>query len=156
MEAEVYFDRGIEMAEQLADLPALIRMLANRAEPLIHVGELARAEASLTKAARLVARIDDSGARVDIARFRAVIAQHEDDFQAADRHLTAALTQAVGEGLKLERAESLEEIARLRHRQNRIGDALSAAEAAGELFASLSARRDLARVEALLEEWSSD
>ncbi|MDQ3521649.1 MAG: hypothetical protein M3434_04840, partial [Gemmatimonadota bacterium] len=79
MEAEVYFDRGIEIAEQLGDVPARAKLRANRAEPLIHTGQLAHAKWTLATAEQLATQASDTGTLADIARFRAVIAREEGD-----------------------------------------------------------------------------
>src|SRR4028118_865385 len=70
MEAEVYFDRAVEIAERIGDSAHIASVLANRSLPLIHVGELARARDTLRRAGEAARRHDRRRPRGDRARPR--------------------------------------------------------------------------------------
>ncbi|HKP76715.1 MAG TPA: tetratricopeptide repeat protein, partial [Longimicrobiaceae bacterium] len=53
LEAEIYFTRGIELAERLSHSLMLANLYGNRAEPLIEIGETDQATETLARAATL-------------------------------------------------------------------------------------------------------
>lgn len=150
LEAEIYFDRGVEMAEWIPDVPMLARLYANRAEPMIRVGDLLRARASLDRAEALAQPIQAASTLADVARFRGMIAAASDDFAEAERQITASLAIADGAGLRLARAEGLEELATIQERQGRHQEATEALRSAREAYTAVGARRDAGRVAARL------
>ena len=50
LEADVYYSRGIEIAERHSKSPLLAKLYGNRAEALIHIGEIQQARDSLDRA----------------------------------------------------------------------------------------------------------
>jgi tetratricopeptide (TPR) repeat protein len=155
IEAEVYFDRGIEIADDLGDRAALTRLLANRAEPLIHTGDLSQALRTLGAAEALALQINDIGTLADVARFRAMIARKEGDLNTALQYVTDSLRLASDVGLDLERAEALEERACLFDAEGRANEAFSALQEAQAGYQTLGAAGDAARTREVLESWSS-
>jgi tetratricopeptide (TPR) repeat protein len=156
LEAELYFDHAIEQADRLGHTPHLARLLVARAEPLIHMGELGRARATLDQAERMAGKPNDADLGVDIRRFRGMLARMEGDHAAADEHLRAALEQAEQGGFALEEAEVLAEMARLCWAGGRPADARATAEGARQRFRALGARREVEEMERLLAGWEGD
>lgn len=154
MEAEVYFDRGIEIAEQLGHLPMLAKLRANRAEPLIHTGQIPEARKTLDEAERLARSIREVGTLADATRFRAMIARKQDDLNAAKQYIADSLRLASDAGLDLERAEALEERACLLDAEGRTTEAFSTLQEAQAGYQALGAERDAARTQEMLESWS--
>jgi tetratricopeptide (TPR) repeat protein len=155
MESEIYFTRGIEIADQLRDVPMRARLQANRAESLIHVGELASAEATLNEADCIVKEINALDLGADVARFRAMIARKQNDLVTAEQCIVDAIRLATEAGLALERAEALEELACIRAAEGRREEAFSTLNEAHERYEALGAKRDAARTLDVLENWSS-
>ena len=151
MEAEIYFDRGIEIAEQLGDVPMLAKLRANRAEPLIHTGQITEARKAMDEAERLASPIRELRTLADIARFRSMIAREENDFRAAEQHVTRSLQLAQEAGLELELAEASEEHACLLTAQGRLREAVDALQRAQDRFRALGAQRDVARTQETLD-----
>ena len=155
MESDLYFDRGIELAERHDDRPLLAKLYANRAEPLIQMGEVARARESLARAEALALELGDPGTAVQVVRFRAVIARMEGELDEADRCLRDALAGAERAGLELERAEILGGVARLRWEQGRHAEARAAVVDARARFAALGAAREIRRLDDVIAEWGT-
>ncbi|HEX8359918.1 MAG TPA: tetratricopeptide repeat protein [Longimicrobium sp.] len=155
LESDLYFDRGIEIARRLDDRPMLGKLYANNAEPLIHLGELARAATVLRRAEEIATPLGDSATVALSARFRAVLARLAGDFDEADRHLSRAATLAQAEGLALERTEILGGLARLRWEQGRRDEARAALHEARERFAALGAAREIRRLDEVLAAWET-
>ena len=151
MEAELYLDRGIEVAEQLGDVPVGAKLRANRAEPLIHTGQLALARKSLDAAELLATQSKGAGTLSDIARFRSMIARQEGEFDSAEQHITRSLQLAQEAGLALEHAEASEEYACLLAAQGRTQEAVDALRRAQDGFRALGAQRDVARTQETLD-----
>lgn len=152
IEAEVYFDRGIEVARRLDDRAQLARLCANRAEPLIRTGEAMRGRASLEQAEQHAIACGAQSTLARIASLRALAARLEGDFSAAEAHVNAALDIARTGLLLLAEAEAMEELARLRYEQGRIGEAHSDAATARSLYRRLGAARHAAEMNVLLHE----
>lgn len=155
MESELFFGRGIEIAERLGNSALLGRLHVNLAEPLIHVGEHVRAAEALQRAEDLAAQIGDVDVLAAVERFRGVIAHREGGFAAAERHLEHSLEIASRADLYTERAPTLEEMAKLRWSEGREDEARVALGQARDAFASIGAEWDSARVKNLLTEWES-
>jgi tetratricopeptide (TPR) repeat protein len=154
MEAEVYFGRGIEIAHQLSHVPMLAKLHANRAEPLIHTGDLAQASIALDIADRLTIHTTDMVTLADISRYRAMIARIQGDFVSAEQHVSLSLTLAVSSKLDLEHAEALEERACLLSAEGQTDKAVATLSEAHERYEALGAKRDAARTLEVLENWS--
>jgi tetratricopeptide (TPR) repeat protein len=154
VEAELYFDRGIELAERLNHVPTLTRFYLNRAEPLTRVGEFAGATASLDRAEALARETADREVLVDIPRFRAAIAKGSGDFDRADDFLQLGLRLSGEAGMKLERAEALDALAQLRRAQGRGAEAVEVLRAARDEYEALGATREYTRTVSRLAEWS--
>lgn len=122
MEAEVYFSRGIEIGERLAHAPQLAKLYCNRAEPLIHVGEGARALASLDRAELFARQVGDGGALSRIDSFRGTVLRQRGDLPDAERVLRRAVDAADSSGLAPERAEALRLLAELHLEQGRVAE----------------------------------
>ena len=142
LDAEVYFSQSIEIGERLSHSPVLARLYCNRAEPLIRVGELARARATLQQALAAAAAVGDRAGLAEVSRFRGWIAMVEGEQDAAERHLRHALELADDGTLARERGKALQQLARLRERQGRLDDARALFVQARELFGSLGAAQD--------------
>lgn len=155
MEAEIYFSRGIEIAEQLEDAGMLAKLCVNRSEPLIEVGELRRARKTIQRAKEIARRIKDRHVMADAARFLAMIARKKGDLDAANRHLSKSLVIAAKAGLTLERAEALEELALLRWQEGKRSEATETAREAGQVYVSLGASAYARRMEVMLQEWQA-
>ncbi|CAN5640646.1 hypothetical protein BH23GEM5_BH23GEM5_09230 [soil metagenome] len=155
MEAEVYFDRATEIAEQLEDIPIQAKMKANRAEPFIRTGQLAQARKTLDAAEKLARQVNDKATQADIARFRSMIAREEGDLEAAAEQIAYSLQLAVEAGLDLEHAEALEEHACLLSAKGQTNEAVATLSEAHERYEALGAKRDVARTLEVLECWSS-
>jgi tetratricopeptide (TPR) repeat protein len=153
-ESGLYFDRGLELAEQHGDVAVRATLLSNRAEPLINVGETARALATLREAEELAQHTGDQRTLSEVSRFRGAIARAEGRGAEAEEYLTRAMDLAERAGLDLERAEAMEELARLRWDEGRPGPARATAREAQRAFAALGATHNATRVEALLASWA--
>jgi tetratricopeptide (TPR) repeat protein len=156
MESEMYFTRGIEIAEQIGDSALLAKLYANRAEPLINVGDLESALDTLSKAEAVAKEVGLPKANAGIARFRAAIARRKGDTKTASRFLSESLVIAAKAGLHLERAEALEELARVRWQEGKGDEATATAREARQVYASLGAEKDSNRVEELLDQWETE
>jgi tetratricopeptide (TPR) repeat protein len=154
MESEVYFDRGIEIAEQLGDVPMQAKLRANRAETLIHTNQLIEAQTTLYEAERLAIPIRELGTLADVARFRAMIAREQGNFSTAEQYIADSLRLAAEAGLELERAEALEELACLLSAEGQTDKAVATLSEAHERYEALGAKRDAARTREVLESWS--
>ncbi|HET7276413.1 MAG TPA: tetratricopeptide repeat protein [Longimicrobiaceae bacterium] len=150
MEAELYFDRGIEIALRFEHLTFLGRLYLNRAEPLIHIGELSRALTGLSEAEAVAKTIGDRAIVAAAARFRAIIARQEGDLEAADAHLAISLAIAREARLELEYAEALGEISRLRQEQGDSAEAVKTARDARARFLTLGAVREVEKLDAAI------
>lgn len=150
LEAEVYFDRAIEIADRDGDSAHMASLLANRALPLLQVGELSRARDTLRQAEEAARRIDSRVALADIARFRGMLARLEGDSAEARRYLDESLALTTGSGLEYERAKALAEIGSLHLDEGRTSRAATVLQTACEIFRSLGAVRDAHQTEELL------
>lgn len=153
LEAEVYFSRGIELAEQERNTPLLAKLFANRAEPLIATGQIDVARASLGRADELARSIDAHDTLADVARFRGSAAAAEGDLAAAAEWLERSVAIADRAQLRLERAEAERELARLRWSEGRREEAKELLRGAETVFRSLAAERDATVTAELLERW---
>jgi tetratricopeptide (TPR) repeat protein len=154
LEAELYLERALDVAERIGHLPTAAFLHLNLAEPLIQMGELRRARATLDRAEELAAPLGDRGTLAAARRFRAVIARIEGDFTAADRELEDAAALLEGDGDELERAQILGAVARLRWEQGRRDEARAALHRARDCFAALGAAREIRRLDEVLAGWA--
>jgi tetratricopeptide (TPR) repeat protein len=155
MHADLLFHRALELAEELGDATITTTLLLNRAEPLIHVGELDEAERVLDRAEAMAERIQNVRELAEAARFRALLARGRGDEADALGHLARSLLLATRAGLRLERAEALEQMALLHHDAGREDDARAhLSDACSEYFAA-GATRDCGRCRETLSAWSS-
>ena len=153
LEAQLHLERGIEIAERTGNIVRLTELRTNRVEPLIHLNDLKAAADEAATAEGLARRISLHSALTDLARFRAMIAMAEGRLDDAEADVRKALAISQEHDLTLCRGESLEQLARLRRRQGRLTEALSALEQAFDTFLSIPAKQDVSRVAPLLEEW---
>lgn len=156
LEAEVYFDRGIEIAQEIGDVPMGARLHANLAVPLIHTGEYGRARTALDRAAQLATRILDTETLSHTARLHGAIARLHGDFAAAREHLADALRFATGPGCDIARAEALEEQGQIALAEGKLTEASDVFAEARSCYGTLGAEHDVARMEALLERCNSE
>jgi tetratricopeptide (TPR) repeat protein len=155
MQADLLFHRALELAEELGDATITTTLLLNRTEPLIQVGELDAAERVLDRAEAMAERINNVRELAEAARFRAMLARRRGDETGAAGHLGRSLLLATRAGLRLERAEALEQMALLHHDAGRADAAHThLAEACSEFFAA-GATRDCGRCRELLSAWAS-
>ena len=152
LEAEVCFDRGTEIAARISDAPLLAKLYANRAEPLLHLGNVEKARRSLDHAEQLARRVDARGTLSEVARFRGLVARAEGSPEEAEAHLARALEIARAAGLQLEEAEAARELGALWRALGRDGEARATLERARDLFRHIGADRDAERVEEELAE----
>lgn len=153
MQADVLFHRALELAEQVGDSTVTTTLLLNRAEPLIQVGELDLAQAALDRAEAMAERTQNARDLAEAARFRALLARRRGDEAGAVWQLARSLLLATRAGLRLERAEALEQMALLHHDAGRTEDArMHLSEACTEFFAA-GATRDCIRARELLSAW---
>jgi tetratricopeptide (TPR) repeat protein len=152
MEADLYFDRGIEIAERTGDAPQLARLCANRAEPLLHVGEVGRARASVERAAEIAGRIAFPELLVEVARYRGMVERAEGDIVTAEAHMRESARIALCAELELERADALRELGTLLAATARPDEAREVLSDAVEIFTGIGAVVDARRVRALLVE----
>jgi tetratricopeptide (TPR) repeat protein len=153
MQADLLFHRALELADELGDATISTTLLLNRAEPLIQVGELDAAEEVLNRAEAMAERIQNVRELAEAARFRALLARRRGDEAGAVGQLARSLLLATRAGLKLERAEALEQMALLHHDAGRAEDARAhLSEACCEFFAA-GATRDCIRARELLSAW---
>ena len=150
MEAEVCFDRGIEIAGRLSDVPLLAKLYANRAEPLLRLRDFGRARASLDQARSFAARVDARETLADVARFRGMLSAAEGEAEEAAQHFRSALSIARAAGLALEEAEALRELGVFERSRGRHADGRAALQEARAIFVRLGAERDAERVDELL------
>jgi tetratricopeptide (TPR) repeat protein len=146
LEAEIYYTRGIELAERQSQSALLAKLYGNRAEPLIQIGEIRAAVETLKKAEAAAEAVGDRLARVEVERWRSRIARIEGDFAGAERHIARALE--LGSDPSLERAAALRELGTLQEARGRGDDAREAYVRSQELYASLGAEahaRDVGR-----------
>jgi tetratricopeptide (TPR) repeat protein len=151
MEAQVYFGRGIEIAQQVGDTTMLAKLHLNRAEPLIRVGEFASARESLDAAESLAGPVAEKTDLADVKRFRASIARLQLDLDQAEHLIQDALAIASSADLDLEYAEALEEQSRIRLAEGRPGAARILLREALSRFQAIGARQDAERVQEELE-----
>jgi tetratricopeptide (TPR) repeat protein len=155
MQADLIFHRALELAEELGDTTVTTTLLLNRAEPLIQVGELDVAERVLDRAEGMAERIQNVREMAEAARFRGMLARRRGDEAGASGHLGRSLLLATRAGLRLERAEALEQMALLHHDAGRADAAHThLAEACSEFFAA-GATRDCGRCRELLSAWAA-
>jgi tetratricopeptide (TPR) repeat protein len=155
MQADLLFHRALELAEEVGDATILTTLLLNRTEPLIQVGELDRAQEVLDRAEEMAERIQNVRELAEAARFRALLARRRGDEAGAAQHLGRSLLLATRAGLRLERAEALEQLALLHYDAGRVEDARAhLTEACAEFFAA-GATRDCARCRETLSAWAS-
>ena len=154
MDSMLYFDRGLEVADDLGDLRVQATMLANRAEPLIFMGEMERASATLDRAESLAARIGDQRTLCEVHRFRGLIARLLHQVVESESHLSRALAVARSADLPLEGAEATEELAHVRWREGRAGAARVLAREALRTYEQLGAGRNARRARDLLADWT--
>jgi tetratricopeptide (TPR) repeat protein len=153
-ESGLYFDRGLELAEQHGDVRVRATLLCNRAEPMIFVGETDRALATLREAEEIAVETGDQRTLSEVNRFRGVIARVAGAGAEAEECLTRAMEIAERAGLDLERAEAMEELARLRWGEGRRGPARATAREAQRAYAALGAAHNATRLAALLASWA--
>jgi tetratricopeptide (TPR) repeat protein len=152
LQAQVYVDRGIEIAARIDDRVQLARLSINRAEALIHLGELARAREALAEAEARAAEMHVGEMTADVWRLWGMLAREEGERAEARRRFEQGLALCASSGLHYKRGETLRELAAL-HRV--AGDVQGARECLAEarvLFDGIGAAREARRVEALLRE----
>jgi tetratricopeptide (TPR) repeat protein len=154
MEAEIYFSRGIEIAEQLGDTTMLGKLLGNRAEALIQNGDFALALKSLGEAERIALQVGDNSGLADGRRYRGRIARLQHDFRAAQDHLDKAMEIAKGAALRLEVGEVLEEQAHVRWGEGRAGAARVLLREAIAVYGEVGAKNDVQRAQRLQARWA--
>jgi tetratricopeptide (TPR) repeat protein len=145
LEAEIYFSRGIELAERQSQSALLAKLYGNRAEPLIQIGEIAAAAETLDKAEAAAEAVGDRLALIEVERWRSRIAQLGGDFASADRHIERAL--ATSDEPSLERAAALRELGILREARGQRDAARVAYQESEAMYAGLGAEahaRDVA------------
>jgi tetratricopeptide (TPR) repeat protein len=152
LEAELYFDRGIDLAEREANLPLLARLHVNRAEPLIQLSEFARARESLERASELAERVREPEVAAAVQRFHGVIARLEGNLPLAEAHLERARALAAEGGGDLEFAEATGSLASVRALQGRGEEARALLEEGAAIFRRLGALREVGRLEERLRE----
>lgn len=155
MQADLLFHRALELADELGDATVTTTLMLNRVEPLIHVGELDAAQELLDRAEAMAERIQNVRELAEAARFRGLLARRRGDEEGASGYLAKSLLLATRAGLRLERAEALEQMALLHYDAGREDAARTHLnEACAEFFAA-GATRDCGRCRETLSEWAS-
>jgi tetratricopeptide (TPR) repeat protein len=149
LESDVFFSRGIEIAERLSNIPMLAKLYGNRAEPLIEIGDFDQAEETLAGAEGAATAVGDRVALGVVWRWRAALARLRSDFGEAERCVERALSFATEP--TLERAEILLELGDQHAQQGRIADAEAAYLRSRELSRSLAAAAQLKEADARIE-----
>lgn len=155
MEALTYFARGIEIAEETTRSPLLALLHVNQAEPLIEIGDIELALASLQSAERHATRNGNHVVLVDCGRYRGRISRLQRSWEEAERQLAKAMEYASEERLPLNLAELLEEQALLYRDMSDYEMAVERCALARDGFLRVGALRDLARVQSLEAELSA-
>jgi tetratricopeptide (TPR) repeat protein len=150
LESLLCFDRGIEIAERIGDQAQIARLFANRAEPLLSLGDFALVPPSLARAEEIATRIGARATLADVARHRGRMYRLLGEVERAQEELLRGVRIASEAGLTLARAETMEEIGRSYREQGREAEAGAALTEAHAAFVELGAVRDAARVERLL------
>ena len=153
MEASLYLERALEIAERLGDRLLIASVHANRARPLLRLGELDHAEQALDAAEALIPGDGYPGTRCNIMRRRAALARLRGNLDEAERLALRALQAAIAEQLTLERADALDELSLIREEQGRRALAWAALRESYDLFVAAQAygyaRRAEERLQAL-------
>lgn len=156
LEAGLYLDRGIEIAERLGNTDQLSRLCMNRAEAMIQMDELRPARSLLDRANELALRVMDREIQADVQRFHAAIARREGDHEGAASRLARALEISSGANLALEHAKALEELALLQRDRGDEAAAIETLRQARVSYEALNARWNLEKVDGLLERWTNE
>ncbi|HEU5207899.1 MAG TPA: tetratricopeptide repeat protein [Longimicrobiales bacterium] len=152
MEASLYLERALELAERLGDRVLIASVQANRARPLLHLGDLEHAEQALDEAEALIPGDGYPGTRCHIVRRRAALARLRGNLERAEHLALLALEAAIAEQLTLERADVLEELSLIREEQGRRALALAALRESYDMFVAARAHGYAKRVEGRLRE----
>jgi tetratricopeptide (TPR) repeat protein len=152
LQAQVYVERGIEIATRIDDRVALARLSINRAEALIHLGELARAREALADAEPRAADVGVGEMTADVWRLWGTLAREEGRLDEARRRFEEALDQCASAGLHYKRGEMLRELAVTHRLAGDTAAARACLSNARSAFASIGAAREAERVAALLDE----
>jgi tetratricopeptide (TPR) repeat protein len=150
----LYYDRGLEVADELGDVAIRATILVNRAEPLIFIGEMEQALVALDQAESLAQEIGDQRTLSEIHRFRAVMALQQDCTREAEAQLELAIRTAEAAGLDLERAEATEVMALLRWQEGRHGAARIVAREALREYERLGAALNAGHLRNVLAKWA--
>lgn len=154
MEASLYLERALELAEHLGDRMLIASVQTNRARPLLHLGELEQAERALDAAEAIIPGNGYPGTRCHIVHRRAALARLRGELNEAEQLALRAIEAAVAEQLTLERADALDELAMIRAEQGRRPLALAALRESRDLFQTARAYGYARRVEDRLAELS--
>jgi tetratricopeptide (TPR) repeat protein len=150
LEGLVYFDRGVEIANEFGDQRLIALLHVNRAEPLIELEEEESARRSLEVAEALGKAVGFDPVLADAERLRSRIARRAGDLIEALAHVEDALRIASQSGLHLHRAEALEERGRIRDSTHDFAAARADYESARSIYLSLAAEHDAKRIDLLL------
>lgn len=154
-DAVLYFDRGLEMVDDLGDLAMRATLLCNRARPLLRLGEWGRAAEVLAEAEGLAQRIGDRRTLSELHRHRGLAARLQRQPELAEKELFRARDLADEAALPLEHAEALEEIAELRWAEGRAGAARIVAGEALRAYQALGVEDHARRIRTALDRWES-
>lgn len=154
MEADVYFSRGIEIAERLSATPLLARLYGNRAEPLVEIGDFEHAVESLDRAERAAGAVGDRVGLGIVWRWRAAISRLHGEFAQAERCVERALSFSTDP--TLERAEILLELGDLQRARGRVEEAREAYLRSRELSVSLEAEAQVRELDERLARLEKD
>jgi tetratricopeptide (TPR) repeat protein len=149
LEAQVYLDRGIEIAERIGDSAQLARLSLNRAEALLQLGDHLRARDALALAQARVTAVRDGVVAADVLRLWGMLARDEGDAEEARSRFRQALELSAAAGTPYKRAETLREWALLHRAAGDEPRAQGALAEARALFAELGSTHEVARVDVL-------
>jgi tetratricopeptide (TPR) repeat protein len=145
LEADVFFSRGIEIAERLSATPLLARLYGNRAQPLIEIGDFEQASESLERAENAASAVSDRVGQAVVWRWRAALCRMRLEFTAAAECVERALSFATAP--TVERAEILMELGDLEAARAHPEAAFDAYSRARELSLTLAAEAHVREVD---------
>lgn len=149
LEAQVYLDRGLEIAERIGDTSQLARLSINRAEALLQLGDRVRVRDALVRTESHAADLGDREVAADVQRLWGMLAREEGSFDEAQARFIDALELCKAAGLHYKRAETLREWALLHRRTGKEEEARSALSEARDLFDGLGASHEVSRIDTM-------
>lgn len=150
------YQEALQVAGVLDDLSTRIMVQVNVAEFWVAQRNFDRARAACDEARRASRNANDDRAHGQIEKVYGIIAREQGDFAAAEQHLARADELARSKNETLLVAETARERAELHMKQRRNRDTLHWLNTAHKLFTQLSARREVAELDASVARLEND